>query len=163
MSDTTITPEERAAIRKVFGGNNYDAGNTMIRMLGALEQAEARADELEEYIAKLVCELTDGKLSKPYDVSVITDEVESIYRAYSEDEIAKSTVKAEANVARLTKELDWLAKVCSVHCSDKCTDTANCSISHCLMQHCRHTTSEEWKEAARRAVADEIEVNNDRG
>ena len=61
--------------------------------------------------------------------------------------------KAEAENARLTKMVDWLAKVCAVHCSDKCTDAANCSISHCLMQHCRHTTSEEWKEAARRAVA----------
>ena len=59
---------------------------------------------------------------------------------------------------RLAKERDWLAGRCAVHCSDKCTDAANCSISHCLMQHCRHTTSEEWAEAARRAVAGEGEV-----
>ena len=54
---------------------------------------------------------------------------------------------------RLTKMVDWLAGRCAVHCSDKCTDDANCSIASCLMQHCRHTTSEEWAEAARRAVA----------
>lgn len=66
----------------------------------------ARADELETYISKLVCELTDGKLSKPYDISVITDEVESIYRAYAEDEIAKATAKTEAENAQLRAELE---------------------------------------------------------
>lgn len=76
-----------------------------------LEQAEARAEELEEYIAKLVCELTDGKLSKPYDISVITDEVESIYRAYAEDEIAKATAKTEAENARLRAELETAKQV----------------------------------------------------
>ena len=54
---------------------------------------------------------------------------------------------------RLTKMVDWLADKCAVHCSDKCADAADCSISHCLMQHCRHTTSEEWVESASRAVA----------
>lgn len=73
--------------------------------------AEARAEELEEYIAKLVCELTDGKLSKPYDISVITDEVESIYRAYAEDEIAKATAKTEAENARLRAELETAKQV----------------------------------------------------
>ena len=68
--------------------------------------AEARAEELEEYIAKLVSELTDGKLSKPYDISVITDEVESIYRAYYEDEISKATAKTEAENARLRERLE---------------------------------------------------------
>lgn len=54
---------------------------------------------------------------------------------------------------RLTKMVDWLAGMCAVHCSDKCADDANCSIANCLMQHCRHTTAEEWKEAASLAVA----------
>ena len=61
--------------------------------------------------------------------------------------------QAEAENVRLTKMVDWLAKVCAMHCSDKCADAADCSISHCLMQHCRHTTSEEWVESARRVVA----------
>lgn len=110
--------------------------------------AEARAEELEEYIAKLVCELTDGRLSEPYDISVITDEVESIYRAYYEDEISKATAKAEAENARLTKMVDWLAgqlhglgpKYGDVICpQEKCHATSDCIDC--------------WKEAARRAVA----------
>lgn len=119
----------------------------------ALEQAEARADELETYISKLVCELTDGRLSKPYDISVITDEVEAIYRAYAEDEIAKATAKAEAENARLTKMVDWLADKCAMHCHDMSRDDIMCTVDTCDILTCWGASGDEWKEAARLAVA----------
>lgn len=115
MSDTTITPEERALWASTAAARinavtperqcEITAQERLVKALKALEQAEDRAEELEEYTAKLVCELTDGKLSKPYDISVITDEVESIYRAYYEDEISKATAKTEADNARLRDAL----------------------------------------------------------
>ena len=159
MSDTTtITPEERGEWRErltsKFSCFDTELGGFTLRLLNALEQAEARADELETYISKLVCELTDGNMSKPYDISVITDEVEAIYRAYSEDEIAKATAKAEAENARLTKMVDWLAKVCAMHCRDKSTDDSQCCISNCGPVHCRHASADQWSEAASRAVAE---------
>ena len=50
--------------------------------------------------------------------------------------------EAEANVARLTKELDWLAERCS----------EELGFSDSLFKE-RKATVNEWKEAARRAVA----------
>ena len=142
---TTITPEERERLRGILSehGNGQVEDRIILRLLNTAEQAEARADELEDYIAKLVSELTDGKLSKPYDISVITDEVEAIYRAYSEDEIAKSTEKAEAEVMRLTKERDWLA-----------TQLACIQSAYDIDQKTRDWSTARWAEAARRAVAD---------
>lgn len=136
------------------------AAQMVYDLRNALEQAEARAEELEEYIAKLVCELTDGKLSKPYDISVITDEVESIYRAYAEDEIAKATAKTEAENARLRAEKRLLAEL---HAGEE-GDEYFLSAPHLDEPAERHMVDSfeesvlshlEWseKEAARRAVA----------
>lgn len=107
MSDTTtITPEERenwrALVMPYPDGTIGNQDKRMLRLLDAIEQAEASADELETYIAKLVCELTDGRLSEPYDISVITDEVEAIYRAHTEEAVVKATAKAEADESAAT-------------------------------------------------------------
>ena len=59
--------------------------------------------------------------------------------------------KAEAQVARLTAERDWLAERCA----------EELGFSDSLFKE-RKATVDEWKEAARRAVADESGVNNDR-
>jgi len=60
--------------------------------------------------------------------------------------------QAEAQVARLTAERDWLAKVCAMHCRDKSTDDSQCNISDCAPVHCRHASADQWKEAARKSV-----------
>ena len=144
MSDTTITAEERDFIRNNLEDLPFidDGPLLVVRLLNAIEQAEASAEKSEAENARLQQrvnellseELTDGAVR------------ERIQLRFNMHEVLQQN-------AQLTKERDWLAERCAVHCSDKCTDDANCSISHCLMQHCRHTTSEEWEEAARRAVA----------
>lgn len=166
MSDTTtITPEERAAWREWLESpiSCHDAPHRAftLRLLTALETAEARADELHTYIGKLVYALTDGKLSKPYDISVITDEVESIYQEHIRDAVAE----AEAERDRLRAERDWLAgSMAEDGCpylafwadfeEDMrpdwciCTDTADDGFD------CTGDPKECWQqEAARRAVA----------
>ena len=112
----------------------------------ALEQAEARAERAESAQLHLCQWLSDIAVELGCDC----DNEAMLLAAHDTKERAE---RAEANVARLTKMVDWLADKCAVHCSDKCADDANFSIASCLMQHCRHTTAEEWKEAASRAVA----------
>lgn len=60
--------------------------------------------------------------------------------------------KAEANVARLTKERDWLADKCTVHCHDKDRDDILCSDDACGVSSltCVGASACDWKEAARR-------------
>lgn len=160
MSDTTtITPEERARLRAIAAKPNHLSHRDGIHaalnnLLDALEQAEARADELETYIAKLVCELTDGRLSEPYDISVITDEVEAIYRAHTEEAVVKATAKAEADNARLTKMAQILSEWCAQFESGHTLEEIGLALSNGM------ACPEPWQyseEAARRAVADESE------
>lgn len=169
MSDTTITPEERAAIRKVFGGNNYDAGNTMIRMLDALEQAEARAEKAEDEKTALeedmeatekslkeysgffeeLCARLKERFPKQY-ADLEGDEygedafgVHELFDHVIDPVIEGAKEQAEANVARLTKMVDWLAGRCA----------EELGFAKSLFKE-RKATVSEWKEAARRAVAD---------
>lgn len=132
-------------------------------ILTALEAAEGRADELESYIAELVYALTDGKLSRAYDVAVITSEVEDIYQEY----IREAVAEAEADNVQLRAERDWLAAALAedgcpylAYWADFegdmrpdwciCTDTADDGFD------CTGDPKECWQqEAARRAVADE--------
>ena len=130
MSDTTLTPEERAKWRELVmpypDGTIGNQDKRMLRLLDALEQAEARAE------------------------------------------------KAEANVARLTKMVDCLAGALA---EDGCPylaywadfggdmrpDWCNCTDTPDDGFDCTGDPKGCWeKEAARRAVADESGVNNDR-
>lgn len=45
-----------------------------------LQTKEKECDKLYEWACKLVDELTDGKLSKPYEQAVIVDVVDTVYR-----------------------------------------------------------------------------------
>ena len=180
MSDTTtITHEERAQwraeSRHEYAYFSTD-GTRLILALDALEQAEARAEKAEKELAGADAEITElrdeledsrGTEKDAPNILCAIARLVGVYEHSQEigDDMGEMTLdavrdllaekqKAEAESVRLTKMVDWLAEKCAVHCGDKCTDAANCSISHCLMQHCRHTTSEEWAEAARRAVAD---------
>lgn len=60
---------------------------------------------------------------------------------------------AEARAEKAEAMVDWLSKVCAVHCRDKCTDDSQCNVSGCASVHCRHASADHWQEAARRAVA----------
>lgn len=90
------------------------------------------------YVIGLVAELeaAQGVLSRVQEARV--------------DDIARSE-KAEAENARLTKMVDWLADKLSDHCL---TDGGDCNITICPTYiACRNATPEVWKEAASRAVA----------
>ena len=77
----------------------------------ALEATEAERNELETYVSKLVYALTDGKMSKPYDIPVITDAVESIYQEYIREAVAKTEAENERLRERLEAALDKIAEI----------------------------------------------------
>lgn len=114
MSDTTttITPEERAAIRSP--SERWDAlwyphdrcHKMMLRLLTALEAAEARAEKAEDYAEKLVYAVTDGNLSNSYDVQVVADEVSRIWQSYTNQKVAAVRAEAEAERDRLRERLE---------------------------------------------------------
>lgn len=118
MSDTTttITPEERAAIRSP--SERWDAlwyphdrcHKMMLRLLTALEAAEARAEKAEDYAEKLVYAVTDGNLSNSYDVQAVADEVSRIWQSYTNQKVAAVRAEGEAERDRLRAERDWLAE-----------------------------------------------------
>ncbi len=135
-----VWPTEKLLNNPIVPLRYKNGRNSMLENISILEaraeKAEAENVRLQQRVNELLSEeLTDGAVR------------ERIQLRFNMHEVSQDN-------ARLTKMVDWLAERCAVHCSDKCTDDANCSISHCLMQHCRHTNAYEWKEAARRAVAD---------
>ena len=163
MSDTTtttITPEERAKlIAHVNSGYMTISGEGLKRALAALEQAEARAEKAEKElagadaeIAELRDELEDSRgtekdapnvlcaiarLVGVYDhCQELGDDMGTMSLDAVRDLLADKQT-AEANVARLTKERDWLA----IHLSGY-DDQKKCTVY-----------AADLVEAARRAVA----------
>lgn len=109
----------------------------------ALEATEAERNELETYVPKLVYALTDGKMSKPYDIPVITDAVESIYQEYIREAVAKT----EAENERLQGMVDWLAHYCaSAHAAFQ---------MRYGMEPDERTTVEYWKQGGASLVEEE--------
>lgn len=126
MSDTTITPEERAE-----------------RMSRALARAQAFV-KLHGH-DNTAC-ITSGELFLFHDaLKCAQTEIEhwgKLYLMMTKDE------------QRLTKMVDWLAGRCAEHCNVKTLDACAVDTIHCKGIHCTEATLEEWKEAARRALAD---------
>ena len=115
-------------------GPNITFGKpTVCDLVDALEQAEARVKSRNNHIHRLLGEALENERN--------LDGMKSRWQT------------AEAEVARLTKERDWLAEKCAMHCHDKDGDEM-CSYDTCGMFNCWHVSECEWKEAARRAVAD---------
>ena len=178
MSDTTtITAEERAKwkvwAQPLPDGQTCPEYVFILRLLDALEQAEAQlaaalqvnATRQAEVTADVLNAMMAGITGQKESVRV---EVEGFQCPYC-NEISKTieaatahdaicpkhpavirAEQAEANVARLTKMVDWLAgqlhglgpKYGDVICpQEKCHATSDCIDC--------------WKEAARRAVADD--------
>lgn len=69
------------------------------------EKAEAERDELEEWGCKLVYEITDGRLSKCYDVDVVEDEVSFQWQKYVDSKVAET----QAESAKWERIARWLA------------------------------------------------------
>ena len=123
MSDTTTLI--KYVRDRLNDGPNITFGKpTVCDLVDALEQAEARAERAEPERKKDL--------------------------AHCKYEFDRAE-KAEANVARLTKMVGWLASKLSDHCL---TDGGDRNISVCPTYiACRNATPEVWVEAARRAVA----------
>ena len=162
MSDTTtITPEERAKlISHVNSGYMTISGEGLKRALEALEQAEARAENAEKELAGADAEVTElrdeledsrGTEKDAPNILCAIARLVGVFEHSQEigDDMGEMTLDAvrdlladkqtaEANVARLTKERDWLAN--QLYCPPEFT---NCALD---CAECR-------KEAARRAVA----------
>ena len=134
MSDTTITPEERARWLSEAQPKNIDyyepidfeLDKRIRKLIGALEQAEARVKSRNNHIHRLLGEALENERN--------LDGMKSRWQT------------AEAEVARLTKERDWLA--------EKVADLEDNSWTGNNSQVGKFAEPEYWlKEAARRAVA----------
>ena len=125
---------------RLHDGPNITFGKpTVLDLVEALESAEARVRELEGSLS--------SSISKQ---SEMADGIERVVKA--NHTLADKAQKAEAEVARLTKMVDWLASKLSDHCL---TDGGDCNITICPTYiACRNATPEVWKEAANRAVAE---------
>ena len=163
MSDTTITAEERDFIRNHLEDLPFidDGPLLVVRLLNALEQAEVRAEKAEKELAGADAEISElrdeledsrGTEKDAPNVLCAIARLVVVYEYSQElgDDMGKMTLDAvrdlladkqtaEANVARTTKELDWLANKL-IYCPPEFT---NCALD---CAECR-------KEAASRAVA----------
>ena len=161
MSDT-ITAEERDFIRNHLEDLPFidDGPLLVVRLLNALEQAEARAENAEKELAgadaeisELRDELEDSRGTEKDAPNILCaiarlvgvyehcqelgDDMGTMSLDAVQDLLAEKQ-KAEAENTRLTKMVDWLAN--QLYCPPEFT---NCAVD---CAECR-------KEAARRAVA----------
>lgn len=180
MSDTiTITAEERAEWRErltsKFSCFDAELSGFTLRLLDALEQAEARAEKSEKElagadaeIAELRDELEDSRGTEKDAPNVLCAiaRLAGVFEHCQEigDDMGEMTLdavrdllaekqKSEAENARLTKERKWLAQRCAMHCHDKDRDDILCSNDTCDIQTCWGASGDEWERSARRAVA----------
>lgn len=122
-------------------GPNITFGKpTVLDLVEALESAEARVHELEGSLSRSISKQSE-----------MADGIERVVKA--NHALADKAQKAESNVARLTKMADWLSEKCAMHCHDKDRDDILCSNDTCDIQTCWGASGDDWKEAARRAVA----------
>lgn len=138
MSDT-ITKYDRAMLRCAIddAGEATPSDKVIVTLLNALEAEEAQVARLQQRVNELVSEeLTDGAVRERIQLRF------NMHEVLQENE-------------RLTKERDWLADKCAMHCHDKDRDDILCSDDTCAIQTCWGASECEWKEAARKAVAGE--------
>lgn len=153
------------------------ACNSVPRLLTALEAAEARAEKAESDKAALeedleateknlkessgfIEELLSG-LKHRFPVQYVDLEGDEYGDdAFSSHDLFELVIDPAVNaaqkaeIARLQKMVDWLAEKCTMHCHDKDSDNILCSNDTCDTLTCWGASGDEWKESARRAVAD---------
>lgn len=139
MSDTTITPEERAKWRALVmpypDGTIGNQDKRMLHLLNAIEQAEAEVARLQQRVNELLSEeLTDYAVRERIQLRL------NMHEVLQQNE-------------RLTKMVDWLAQRCAMHCHDKDRDDILCSNDTCDIQTCWGASGDEWERSTRRAVA----------
>ena len=121
-----ITKEERAQWRELVmpypDGRIGNQDKRMLRLLDALDAAEARVKARNKHIHTLMCEALENE------------------RKF--DGMKSQWQTAEAQVARLIKERDWLAK-------------ALVERGHFIGNISSKSFADNWKESARKAVEGE--------
>lgn len=147
MSDTTtITPEEKAEWRSLVmpypDGTIGNQDKRMLRLLNALEQAEARAEKAEARV-------------KARNKHIHTLLGEALENERNLDAMKSRWQTAEAENARLAKMVDWLAGRCAEHCCDRWGCDCTCRVNGCAHEDdkCSKPEPKDWAEAARRGVA----------
>ncbi len=131
-------------------GPNITFGKpTVLDLVEVLESAVARVRELKSSLS--------SSISKQ---SEMADGIERVVKA--NHALADKAQKAEANVARLTKMVDFMAQqMADVYSTDEdCRYVLTCPVRtlRAADHDCDKISCPQcWKEAARRAVADESE------
>lgn len=119
-----------------------------------LEETEKERDELDNYVSRLIWNLTDGRLSRPYDLSIVLDEVETIYREYYENHYEKVHQENE----KLTKMVDYLASLLTENCLG--VNDMECAIKSCPHSSnfgCNAVTKECWVEKAEQFCSKQLD------
>ena len=173
MSDTTITPEERAKlISHVNSGYMTISGEGLKRALEALEQAEARAEKAEKELAGADAEITElrdeledsrGTEKDAPNILCAIARLVGVYEHCQElgDDMGTMSLDAvqgllaekqtaEANVERLTKMVQILSEWCAQFESGHTLEEIGLALTNGM------ACPEPWQyseEAARRAVA----------
>ena len=150
MSNTTITPEERrmfAEDSKYVLDRSKDiefkaAAEAILRLLTALEAAEARAEQAETSLQESISRQ-----------ELMAKGIEDI--AAANHALAENAQKAESEVERLTKMVDWLAElVFDRPCAYACCPFDKHRPTGPDDDDCDKTHIQCWAEAASRAVAE---------
>lgn len=175
MSDTTITitPEERASWRErltsEFSCHDAKSAAFTLRLLTALEAAEAERDKAAKYAGQCVATALD----KATSAESMRTKVAEVQSKLSGAEIR--TERAEAENARLRAALDWFRArevrvfdfAAPCQCEDDffdedeelapCGENADAACPRYNSRGCGHCWVEHAeREAARRAVAGEV-------
>ncbi|MCB6543321.1 hypothetical protein LI168_14405 [Desulfovibrio desulfuricans] len=131
--------------------------------VNAIRQAEVTADVLNAMMAGITGQKESVRVEvEGFQCPYCNETSKTIEDATAHDAICPKhpavirAEQAEADVARLTKERDWLADKCAMHCHDKDRDDILCSDDACDVSSltCVGASACDWIEAARRAVAD---------
>ena len=150
MSDTTtITPMSAEGIKQlrdllmyrndVCGpGLAYFSPERALALIAAYDSAEARAEKAEAENARLqqrVNELLSEELT---------------------DGAVRERIQLRFNMHEVLQQNEWLAARCAEHCLDRWGISYTCHVKGCAHENgvCRKPKPKDWKEAARRAVAD---------
>ena len=187
MSDTpTITQDERARLRGILSehGTGQVEDRIILRLLDALEQAEAQlaaalqvnATRQAEVTADVLNAMMAGITGQKESVRVEVDGFQCPYCNETSKTIEDATAhdaicpkhpaviraeQAEAEVARLTKERDWLAEK-HIRCAANGEQWYGPTVGkemHVPMYPSKAEAVDALKEAARRAVAEsEVEI-----
>ena len=138
MSDTTITPEERASWRErlenPFSCHDAKHGAFTLRLLTALKAAEVRAEDLEEEFSaydthdavQALSEIGVAVCLSPDTTDYFEDESISAVKA-----LVEKAEQAEAENARLTAQLAALAgqqEDCKLHPCPYSREGLNCGV-----------------------------------